>query len=134
MKSLQKNFDSIVVSEIRSWSWLDWSCVFCILLSVTALFLPVLYDVPIKLSQSFGISGILSSVSGTCWIATGVLLTDKQKSALLRFTIDNGVGYIGVNPTKKDIVEILHNASRKILLGVACVTVGAAFQITSLLV
>lgn len=82
-----------------------------------------------KLSRAFSVAGSIMGLAGAYWIAAGVVLRASDISDLTRASISGGPKYIGRDPVKEIIPNMLKVQSRRAKFGVACVLVGSVWQI-----
>lgn len=82
-----------------------------------------------KLSRAFSVAGIIMSLAGAYWIAAGVVLRASDIADLTRASISGGLQYIGRDPVKEIIPNMLKVQSRRAKFGVICVLVGTVGQI-----
>jgi len=102
-------------------AYILWSLIIC----VASLALVLLDTRPARV---FSVVGGLINLAGAYWIAAGVVLRAKDYTELAKASFSGGLRYIGADPQKQIIPNMLKVQSRRAQVGVACVSVGTICQ------
>lgn len=80
------------------------------------------------LSRAFSVAGGVINLAGAYWIAAGVVLRAADVSDLAHASFSGGLRYIGRDPVKEIMPNMLKVQSRRAKLGVSYILVGSCFQ------
>jgi hypothetical protein len=105
-------------SQRNGWTWLDKFCLW-VTYSVPLIMVVIAFTLH-KPAQAFNVGGLLLCLAGAGWIATGVLLSRKERIELAK------------NPSAK-AAEFMAVASGRVFLSVLMLSAGTLFQIASTL-
>ena len=82
-----------------------------------------------KLSRGFSVAGGLINLAGAYWVAAGVVLRAKDYTELAKVSFSSGLRYIGTDPQKQIIPNMLKVQSRRAKVGVVYILVGTICQV-----
>lgn len=80
-------------------------------------------------SRAFSVAGGVVNLAGAYWIAAGVVLKSNDLMNLGKASFSGGVEYIGKDPNKEIIPNMLKVQSRRAKFGLACIFVGSCGQV-----
>jgi hypothetical protein len=80
-------------------------------------------------SRAFSVAGGIINLAGAYWIAAGVVLKSNDLMKLGHVSFSGGVEYIGNDPNKEIIPNMLRVQSRRAKFGLACILVGSFGQV-----
>jgi hypothetical protein len=81
-----------------------------------------------NLSRAFSVAGGVINLAGVYWVAAGVVLHTSDVSDLTRASLSGGMKYIGRDPIKEIIPNMLKIQSLRAKVGVFYVFIGSCCQ------
>jgi len=107
------------LGQIRGWTWLDWLSLFCVLGGVVAMITLICKDQSV--TRVLNVGGVLVSLGGSAWLATGVLLSNQDQ-----FKLQSEDG--------QQAGRVLADASGRVALSMGLLVTGVCLQLASVFV